>query len=42
MFHSNDFVGRYKVDVSLIDTSGFISVAISVGSYCMLTGLSVF
>ncbi len=42
MFHSNDFVGLlvcYKVDLSEIDTSGFISVAISGGSYCILTGL---
>ncbi len=43
MFHSNGFVGLLvcykKVHLSEIDTSGFISVAISGGSYCILTGL---
>ena len=41
MFHSNDLVELlvcYKVD--LIDASGFIYVAISGGSYCILTGLN--
>ena len=31
----------YKVDLSEIDKSGFISVAISGGSYCIFTGLGI-